>query len=188
MEPAKGTFLFAKYLEMTVDRAQKEAVVDELGQIFTDSGAVVVCHYVGLSVAEMSDYRAQMRAVGASVRVAKNKLARIALEGTPSAGIIDLLIGQTVIGYAEDPVSAAKVTMDFAKGNDKLVVLGGAMGPEILDAAGVKTLSQMPSREEILGSIVGCLISPASNIASAIGAPAANIAGILSTLEERADA
>ena len=111
-----------------MDRAQKEAVIEELGQIFTDSGAVVVCHYTGLSVAEMQDYRARMREAGASVRVAKNRLAKIALEGTPCEGMKDLLTGQTVIGYAEDPVSAAKVTEAYAKDNEKLVVLGGAMG------------------------------------------------------------
>lgn len=171
-----------------MDRAQKEAVVEELGQIFVDSGAVVVCHYVGLSVAEMSDYRARMRAAGASVRVAKNRLAKIALEGKPCEGMKDLLTGQTVIGYAEDPVSAAKVTVEFAKGNAKLVVLGGSMGPTILDAEGVKALSAMPSREEVLSSIVGCLISPAANLAGAIGAPASNIASILTTLSEREEA
>lgn len=168
-----------------MDRAQKEAVVEELGQIFSDSGAVVVCHYVGLSVAEMSDYRARMRAAGASVRVAKNRLAKIALEGTPCEGLKDLLTGQTVLGYAEDPVSAAKVTEAFAKDNAKLVVLGGAMGSTILDAAGVKSLAAMPSREEVLASIAGCLISPAANLAGAAGAPASNIASILTTLSER---
>lgn len=168
-----------------MDRAQKEAVVEELGQIFSDSGAVVVCHYVGLSVAEMSDYRARMREAGASVRVAKNRLAKIALEGKPCEGIKDLLTGQTVIGYAEDPVSAAKVTEGYAKENAKLVILGGAMGETVLDVAGVKALAAMPSREEILSSIAGCLISPAANLASALGAPASNIASILTTLEER---
>jgi len=171
-----------------VDRAQKEAVIEELGQIFTDSGAVVVCHYTGLSVAEMQDYRAQMRDVGASVRVAKNRLAKIALEGKPCEGISDLLTGQTVIGYAEDPVSAAKVTEAYAKGNEKLVVLGGAMGDTVLDRAGVAELSKMPSREEIIASIAGCIGAPAANIASAIGAPASDIAGVLSTLEDRESA
>lgn len=171
-----------------MDRAQKEAVIEELGQIFTDSGAVVVCHYTGLSVAEMQDYRARMRDVGASVRVAKNRLAKIALEGKPCEGISDLLIGQTVIGYAEDPVSAAKVTEAYSKDNEKLVVLGGAMGDTILDRAGVAELSKMPSREEIIASIAGCIGAPAANIASAIGAPASNIASILSTLEDRESA
>lgn len=171
-----------------MDRAQKEAVIEELGQIFTDSGAVVVCHYTGLSVAEMQDYRAQMREVGASVRVAKNRLAKIALEGKPCEGMKDILVGQTVIGYAEDPVSAAKVTEAYAKGNEKLVVLGGAMGDTVLDRAGVAALSKMPSREEIIASIAGCIGAPAANIASAIGAPASNIASILSTLEDRESA
>ena len=171
-----------------MDRAQKEAVVAELGQIFENSGAVVVCHYAGLSVAEMSDYRSQMREAGASVRVAKNRLAKIALEGKPCEGMKDILTGQTVLGYAEDPVSAAKVTEAFAKKNQKLVILGGAMGDTILDEAGVKQLASMPSREEIIGSIAACLGAPASNIASAIGAPASNIASIMSTLEEKEDA
>ena len=171
-----------------MDRAQKEDVIEELGQIFTDSGAGVVCHYAGLSVAEMQDYRGRMREAGASVRVAKNRLAKIALEGTPCEGMKDLLTGQTVIGYAEDPVSAAKVTEAYAKDNAKLVVLGGAMGDTVLDRAGVENLSKMPSREEIIASIAGCIGAPAANIASAIGAPASNIASILSTLEERESA
>ena len=171
-----------------MDRAQKERVVDELGQIFTDSGVVVVSHYVGLTVAEMQDYRARMREVGGSVRVAKNKLAKIALEGTPCAGIGEMLSGMTVFAYSEDPVAAAKATEAFAKDNEKLVVLGGSMGDNILDPAGVKVVAAMPSREELIASIVGCIAAPASNIAGAIGAPASNIAGILSTIEDRAEA
>lgn len=168
-----------------MERAQKESVVGELGQIFSDSGAVVVCHYAGLTVAEMSDLRSQMREAGASVRVAKNRLAKIALEGKPCAGIADFLQGQTVLAYAEDPVSAAKVVEKYAKGNDKLVIVGGAMGEILLDVAGVKSLAAMPSREELIASIVGCIAAPAANLASAIGAPASNVAGILTTLEER---
>ncbi|PLS19829.1 50S ribosomal protein L10 [Neptunicoccus cionae] len=171
-----------------MDRAQKEAVVGELGQIFTDSGVVVVSHYVGLTVAEMQDYRARMREVGGSVRVAKNKLAKIALEGTPCEGVKDLLSGMTVFAYSEDPVAAAKATEAFAKENDKLVILGGSMGDNLLDVAGVKAVAAMPSREELIASIVGCIGAPASNIAGAIGAPASNIASILSTIEEKAEA
>jgi len=171
-----------------VDRAQKEAVVGELGQIFTDSGVVVVSHYVGLTVAEMQDYRARMRDVGGAVRVAKNKLAKIALEGTPCEGVKDLLTGMTVFAYSEDPVAAAKATEAFAKDNDKLVILGGSMGENLLDVAGVKAVAAMPSREELIASIVGCIGAPASNIAGAIGAPASNIASIISTVEEKAEA
>jgi len=171
-----------------VDRAQKEAVVDELGQIFTDSGVVVVSHYVGLTVAEMQDYRARMRVVGGAVRVAKNKLAKIALEGTPCEGIKDLLTGMTVFAYSEDPVSAAKATEAFVKENGKLVILGGSMGDNLLDVAGVKAVAAMPSREELIASIVGCIVAPATNIAGAVGAPASDIASIISTVEEKAEA
>lgn len=171
-----------------MDRAQKERVVEELGQIFTDSGVVVVSHYTGLTVAEMQDYRARMREAGGAVRVAKNKLAKIALEGTPCEKMSDLLTGMTVFAFSEDPVAAAKATEAFAKGNDKLVVLGGSMGENLLDPAGVKAVAAMPSREELIASIVGCIGAPASNIAGAIGAPASNIASILSTIEEKAEA
>jgi len=169
-----------------VDRAQKETLVEELVQIFTDSGVVVVSHYAGLTVAEMQDYRARMREVGGTVRVAKNKLAKIALDGTPCASIAGLLDGMTVLACSEDPVAAAKVTQAFAKDNDKLVILGGAMGEIELDVAGVKAIAAMPSREELIASIVGCIAAPAANIAGSIGAPASNIASILETIEEKA--
>ena len=168
-----------------MDRAQKEKVVDELGQIFASSGVVVVAHYAGITVAQMQDLRAKMREVGGSVRVAKNKLARIALEGKPGANMGNLLSGMTVMAYSEDPVAAAKVSEAYAKTNENFVILGGAMGDTILDAAGVKAVASMPSREELIAQIVSCIGAPASNIAGAIGAPASNIAGILSTLEER---
>ena len=169
-----------------MDRAQKEKVVEELGQIFESSGVVVVAHYEGMTVAEMQDLRAKMRGAGGSVRVAKNRLAKIALEGTECASIADYLTGMTVLSYSEDPVAAAKVVQEYSKENDKLVILGGTMGGTALDPAGVKAVSQMPSREELIASIVGCIGAPAANIAGAIGAPASNIAGILSTIEEKA--
>ncbi|MCT4331847.1 50S ribosomal protein L10 [Paracoccus sp. YLB-12] len=168
-----------------MDRAQKEQVVDELGQIFESSGVVVVAHYEGMTVAQMQDLRAKMREAGGAVRVAKNKLAKIALEGKPCASIADYLTGMTVLSFSEDPVAAAKVCQEYAKGNEKFVILGGAMGDSALDPAGVKAVAAMPSRDELIASIVSCIGAPASNIAGAIGAPASNIAGILSTLEER---
>ena len=171
-----------------MDRAQKEKVVDELGQIFESSGVVVVAHYTGITVAEMQDLRARMRDAGGSVRVAKNRLAKIALEGKPCASIGSLLTGMTVLSYSEDPVAAAKVSEGFAKDNSKFVILGGAMGETALDRAGVEAVSKMPSREELIASIAGCIGAPASNIAGAIGAPASNIASILSTIEERGEA
>jgi large subunit ribosomal protein L10 len=172
----------------TVDRAQKEKVVDELGQIFESSGVVVVARYAGLTVAEMQALRARAREADCGVRVAKNRLAKIALEGKPCASVADFLTGMTVLTYSEDPVAAAKVAEDFAKENSKFDILGGAMGENGLDRAGVKAVSSMPSREELIASIAGCIVAPASNIAGAIGAPASNIASILSTLEEKAEA
>ena len=171
-----------------MDRAQKEKVVEELGQIFESSGVVVVAHYAGLTVAEMQDLRARMRKNGGSVRVAKNKLAKIALEGKPCESIANLLTGMTVLTFSEDPVAAAKVAEDFAKDNKKFEILGGAMGSTGLDRAGVEAVSKMPSREELIASIVGCIAAPAANIAGAIGAPASNIASILSTIEDKAAA
>ncbi|GAB1378781.1 50S ribosomal protein L10 [Pararhodobacter aggregans] len=160
-------------------------MVEELGQIFESSGVVVVAHYAGLTVAEMQDLRARMRAAGGSVRVAKNKLAKIALEGKPCASIGDLLTGMTVLSYSEDPVAAAKVAIGYAKDNKKFEILGGSMGGTALNPDGVKAVSELPSREELIASVVACIGAPASSIAGAIGAPASNIAGILSTLEER---
>lgn len=171
-----------------MDRALKEQLVDELGQIFESSGVVVVSHYVGLTVANMQDLRARARAAGGSVRVAKNRLAKIALEGKPCASIADLLEGMTVLTYSEDPVAAAKVAQEFAKEYDKFVILGGAMGENALDVAGVESVSKMPSRDELISTIAGMLGAPASNIAGAIGAPASNIASILSTVEDKAAA
>ena len=168
-----------------MDRAQKEQVVDELGQIFEGSGVVVVAHYEGMTVAQMQDLRMRMREEGGSVRVAKNKLAKIALEGKPCESIGAYLTGMTVLSYSEDPVAAARVAEKYAKDNEKFVILGGAMGETALDPAGVKAVAAMPSRDELIASIAGCIGAPASNLAGAIGAPASNIASILTTLEER---
>jgi len=160
-----------------VDRAQKEQLVDELGQIFESSGVVVVSHYAGLTVANMQDLRAKASDAGAAVRVAKNRLAKIALNDKPCASIADLLTGMTVLTFSEDPVAAAKVAEDFSKDNDNFVILGGAMGENALDRAGVTAVSKMPSRDELIATIAGML-----------GAPASNIASILSTVEDKAAA
>ncbi len=171
-----------------MDRAQKEKLVEELDQIFASSGVVVVAHYAGMTVKQMQDLRAKMRVVGGSVRVAKNKLAKIALEGKPAVKMGVLLTGMTVMAYSEDPVAAAKVCDAYAKTNENFVIIGGAMGDTVLDQAGVKAVASMPSREELIAQIVSCIGAPAANIAGAIGAPASNIASILSTIEEKAAA
>ncbi len=171
-----------------MDRAQKEREVEQLGQIFESSGVVVVAHYAGLTVAEMQDLRSQMREAEGSVRVAKNKLAKIALQGKPNEFIAEHLNGMTVFAFSEDPTAAARIMDKYAKENNKLVILGGSMGETALDAAGVKAVAAMPSREELIASIAGCIGAPASNIAGALGAPASNVASILSTIEDRAAA
>lgn len=168
-----------------MDRAQKENVVEELGHIFESSGVVVVSRYEGLTVAEMQDLRARMREAGGSVRVAKNRLAKIALQGKASESIGAYLTGMTVLAFSEDPVAAAKVVDEYARENQKLVILGGAMGENPLDVEGVKAVAKMPSREELIASIVGCIAAPGANLTGAIGAPASSIASILSTIEDR---
>ena len=168
-----------------MDRAQKEAVVAELDQIFTVSGVVVVTHYTGLTVAEMSDLRLRMRNVGGAVRVAKNKLVKIALEGKDCQSIDKLFSGQTALIYSEDQVAAAKVAVEFSKENEKLVILGGSMGSTALDASGIVQVSKMPSREEVIGSIVSSLGAPASSVSGVLNSPPADIAAIISTFEDK---
>ena len=167
-----------------MDRAQKQEMVDWIGDVF-DGNSVVVVGNGGLTVSEFEALRSELRETGARVRVVKNRLAKIAIAGKPSEKLSDLFSGPTAVAFSEDPVAAAKGVKKFAKGNEKLTILGGAMGDEILDSKGVEALAAMPSREELIGSIVTALTSPASEIAGALGAPASNIASILSALEER---
>ncbi|WP_411818044.1 50S ribosomal protein L10 [Hyphococcus sp. DH-69] len=167
-----------------MDRTQKAEAVEWIGNVF-DSNAVVVVANGGLTVSEMESLRGELRKAGANMKIVKNRLAKIAISGKPSEKLSDLFQGPTAIAFSEDPVAAAKAVKDYAKDNDKLKILGGAMGEEILDVNGVNALASMPSREELLASIVMTITSPAANIAGAIGAPASNIAGILETLERR---
>ena len=156
-----------------VDRAEKRELVTGLNGAFSNAGSVVVAHYAGLTVAQMNDLRSKMRAAGGSVKVAKNRLAKLALQGTDSASIIDLFKGQTLIAYSEDPIAAPKVASDFAKGNDKFVILGGAMGTTSLNADGVKALATLPSLDELRAKLVGMIATPATRIAQIVNAPAA---------------
>ena len=168
-----------------MNREQKAEMVDWIGNVFDDNAVVVVVGNKGLAVDEMSGLRAELRKAGANMKVVKNRLAKIAIEGREAKDVGPLFQGPTAIVYADDPVAPAKIVEKFAKANENLEIKGGAMGPEILDASGVKALASMPSREELIASIVLCLGSPASSIAGAIGAPASDIAGILKTIEER---
>ena len=167
-----------------MDRAQKADMVAWIGDVF-ENNAVVLVQNGGLSVAEMSELRGELRGAGASMKVVKNRLAKIAISGKAAEKLSDHFSGPTAIAFAEDPVSAAKAVEAYAKKNEKLVILGGAMGEEIFDEKGVKALASMPSREELLASIVQTIMSPAADIVGAVTAPAAELAGILKTLEER---
>ena len=171
-----------------MDKAEKREFVSTLNETFKDSGTVVVAHYAGLTVAQMNDYRSKMRVAGGTVRVAKNRLAKIALEGTDAAGISNLFEGQTLIAYSSDPVAAAKVTNDFAKGNDKLVILGGSMGATTLDADGVKALATMPSLDELRAKLVGMINTPATRIAGVLQAPAGQLARVFGAYAKKDEA
>ena len=162
-----------------MNRAQKAELVASLNQVFADTSIVVVAHYSGLSVAEMTDLRAQMRAAGASLKVTKNRLTRLALDGTPYQSIADLFTGPTAIAYSSDPVAAAKVAVEYAKKNEKLVIQGGALGAQVLDVDGVKSLATLPSLDELRAKIVGMINTTATRIAGVLQAPGAQIARVL---------
>jgi large subunit ribosomal protein L10 len=165
--------------KQSVDRAGKEKLVSTLNSQLSGAGSIVVAHYSGLTVAQMQKLRKEMKAAGASVKVAKNRLVKIALDGTDSASMGRLLKGPTVLAYAKDPVAAPKVAIDFAKGNDKLVILGGAMGRTALDANGVKALATMPSLDELRGKLVGLILAPATKLAQLTTAPAGKLARVV---------
>jgi large subunit ribosomal protein L10 len=168
-----------------VEKAEKRELVTELNGVFSNAGSVVVAHYAGLTVAQLSDLRKKMRAAGGSVKVAKNRLIKIALQGTKSEGMSDLFVGQTIIAYSEDPIAAPKVAVDFAKINDKLVIIGGAMGTTTLNDAGIKALATMPSLNELRAKLVGMISTPATRIASVLSAPGAQIARVLNAYSQK---
>ena len=171
-----------------MDRAQKHAFVGEMAQVFEESGVVVVAHYAGMSVANMQDLRAQMKKAGGTVRVAKNRLVKLAIKDTEKEGLSDILIGQSVYAYSEDPITAAKVMVDYAKKNDSLVIRGGVMGSTILDENGVKSLASMPSLDELRGKIVGLVVAPATKVAQVLQAPAGQLARVFAAYGDKDEA
>ncbi|MEO1013655.1 MAG: 50S ribosomal protein L10 [Pseudomonadota bacterium] len=167
-----------------MDRAQKADQVEWIGGVF-DANTVVVVANGGLTVTEMESLRGELREAGAGMKVIKNRLAKIAITGKPAEKLQDVFQGPTAIAFSEDPVAAAKAVKKFAKDNEKLKILGGAMGEEIMDEKGVEALASMPSREEIIASIVQTIMSPAMELAGAIGAPASNLAGCVEAIEKK---
>jgi large subunit ribosomal protein L10 len=171
--------------ESSVDRTEKKEAVASLNEVFKNTSVVVVAHYSGLTVAQMQNLRRQMRQAGASVQVAKNRLAKIALEGTHVASIGSLMKGPTLIAYSDDPVAAPKAAVAFAKDNDKLVILGGAMGTTVLNTEGVKSLATMPSLDELRAKLVGLIQAPATKLAQLTTAPAAKLARVFGAYANR---
>jgi large subunit ribosomal protein L10 len=170
-----------------LDRAGKSEQVAALGEVFKTTNVVVVAHYSGLTVAQLQNLRRRMKQAGASVQVAKNRLAKIALEGSDVASIASLLKGPTLIAFSGDPVAAPKVAVEFAKANERFVILGGAMGTTALDPNGVKALAALPSLDELRAKIVGLIQAPATKIAQVVTAPAAKVARVVQAYASKTD-
>jgi len=168
-----------------VDRAGKKELIDALNVVFKATSVVVVAHYSGLTVAQMQTLRRQMKQAGASVKVAKNRLAKIALDGTDVATIAPLLKGPTLIAYSGDPVAAPKVAVDFAKTNERFVIIGGAMGTTALNPDGVKALAALPSLDELRAKIVGLINAPATKVAQLLNAPAGKLARVIQAYADK---
>ena len=170
-----------------MDRAEKSELVASLSEVFKATTVVVVAHYSGLTVGQMQTLRRQMKQAGASVKVAKNRLAKIALEGSDVASIAPLLKGPTLIAFSGDPVAAPKVAVDFAKTHERFIILGGAMGTTTLDPNGVKALASLPSLDELRGKIVGLLVAPATKIAQVVNAPAGKVARVVQAYASKSE-
>ena len=171
-----------------MDRAQKVEMVEALSGTFSNAGVVVVAHYSGLTVAELSELRGTMREVDAHFKVTKNRLAKLALNDTAKAGISDLFVGPTAIAYSDDPIAAPKMVAEFAKKNEKLIILGGIMGDTLLDADGVKALAELPSLDELRGKLVGMISTPATRIAGVLAAPGGQVARVIQAYADKGEA
>lgn len=162
-----------------MDRAAKRELVTSLNTVLKDTGLVVVAHYAGMTVAQLTDYRQKVKEAGGKVKVAKNRLAKLALKDTSYEPIGDLFKGQTCVAYSKDPIAAAKASVAYAKGNEKLVILGGAMGSTVLDANAVKALAELPSLDELRAKLIGLLNAPATKIARTVKEPGAKLARVI---------
>lgn len=170
---------------MGMTRAKKSEEVKELQDLFASNDIVVLTHYSGLTVKEISDLRAKLRAEGGRFKVTKNTLAKLALKGTAFEGVSDMFTGPTGVAVSKDPVAAARVAHNFAKTNDKLVILGGALGAEILSADAVKTLATLPSLDELRSKLIGLLQAPATKLARVLQAPAQQLVGVTKAYGEK---
>lgn len=171
-----------------MDRAEKEQTVANLHGIFADAALLVITQQSGMTVAEATELRRGMKNAGATYRVIKNRLARIALDGTPYAPLSDLFSGPIAIAYSEDSVAAAKVTVEYAKKNKKLLIIGGAMREQALDVNGIRALASLPSLDELRGRIVGLIQAPATKVAGVLQAPAGQLARVLNAYATKDEA
>ena len=171
-----------------MDRTEKREFVASLASVFAETSMVVVTQNKGLTVAEVSDLRRKMRDGGSTFKVAKNRLAALALDGTPFDGIKPMLKGPTALAWSRDPVAVAKTAVDFAKTNEKLVLIGGALGTQTLDAAGVRALADLPSLDTLRAKLVGMLQTPATRVASVLAAPAGQLARVFGAYAKRDEA
>ena len=171
-----------------MDRAAKRELIATLHDVFKDTGVVVVAHNTGLVAAQSADFRKRVKEAGGSVKVAKNKLAKLALKDTAAEGISDLLKGPTCLAYSKDPIAAAKIAVNYAKTNDKLVIIGGAMGKTALDAEGVKALASLPSLDELRAKLLGMILTPATRIAQVVNAPAGQLARVFGAYARKDEA
>jgi large subunit ribosomal protein L10 len=171
-----------------MDRAEKRDLIASLNTAFAETGVIVVAHYQGLTVADLQNLRVRMKAAGGSVKVAKNRLAKLALQGTAAEHIGDLFTGPTLVAYSSDPVAAPKVAVDFAKTNDKFVIVGGAMGATNLNLDSVKALATLPSLDELRAKLVGLIQTPATRIAGVLQAPAGQLARVFGAYAKKDEA
>lgn len=170
-----------------MDRNAKQDAVEELSEIFDNTGSVVIAHYSGLTVAEITSFRDRLREVGGTFKVVRNRLAKLALQGKPGEGASDMFQGPVGIAFSEDFVAAPKVAIEFAKENDKFVIQGGFMDAEVFDAAGIEALSKMPSREELIATIVARLTGQASEAIQRLTSQGSQLAGAIEAIREKAE-
>jgi large subunit ribosomal protein L10 len=175
-------------VETNVDRQEKTELVASLNGTFKQANLVVVTHNLGMTVAETTDLRRKTRTAGAGYKVTKNRLTRLALAGTKFEGLGKLFTGPTAIAYSQDPVAAAKVVVDYAKTNEKLVILGAALGDKVLDVEGVKALATLPSLDQLRAKVLGMLQTPASRIASVLQAPGGQVARVIAAHAKKGEA
>jgi large subunit ribosomal protein L10 len=168
-----------------VDRTQKQVLVETLQSDLAGSACIVVTHQSGMTVAESTQLRRQMREAGAGYRVTKNRLAKRALDGTPFASLAPLFTGPTAVAYSRDPVAAAKAAVNFANRNDKLTIVGGGIAGQALDAAGVRALATLPSLDELRSKLIGLIQAPATKLAALMQAPGAQLARVLAAYAEQ---